>query len=338
MRQSPGRGTVLKKSGNTFWIFLGLAIFAVLLWSLDLRQSLHKLSHLHYGWFFLGLGLMALTQYVGYFKWKVMYGATMIDTHQPLLPIFTSVLVTGMLTPARTGDVLASLAWKQMQGKVLAWSIFHRISEGVTTLVLCFLVLGFVFRSYFSHLRWVWMTVFLGGVILGILIVFSPSAGHWFFKNLKRILMKLKHFPFVLQILSFEEKIKNQLELFYETMGQFRKRHVLTLLVIITLGNRCVIIAANMALLRSLGVDLPPVSVLGILAATWMGSFFSPTPNGIGIGDVPPSLLLSRYGFADSAGAYILINRFIDILIIFFWSGLLALYVKGKAKPQTAPA
>ena len=229
-----------------------------------------------------------------------------------------------MVAPARVGDVLVSLTWKKMQGRILAWSIFHRISEGLTTIALSFFVLGIFFHSRYEQAQWVGGIIFFAVILAGIFLVLNERAGRRFFQILKKILNLFQQIPLASKILSFEENLKQQFEIFYQTMAKFQSRHTLSLLILITLSGRVLIVLVNMMLLRALGVDLPALNVLGILAATWVGSFLSPTPSGIGVGDLAPSFMLSHYGYQESAGAYIILNRFIDFSLISFWSMMFA--------------
>jgi len=286
------------------------------------------LANIHWGWFLAGLAVFVVNQAVGYQKWNVMYLSSMEDRTQPLFPIFCSVLVLGMLTPARAGDILASLTWKKLQGKVLAWSLFHRISEGLTTIFLSFLVLGLFFGSYYEESRWKAGMFLVGLVLIGIAFVLNERAGRTVFRFLRALLFRFKNFHWASRFLSWEERVKYHFELFHQTMARFRRSHTLGLLVFITFAGRGLIIIVNMCILRSLGVDLTVLEILGILAATWVSSFLAPTPGGIGIGDIAPSMILTHFGYEGSAGAFILINRILEIIMIAFWSTAFAVYRK----------
>lgn len=299
---------------------MGLAVFVALLGYLDIGKSLGKIAHLNLKYFLIVVCLMAVQQYLGYVKWRVMYHASIENHRQPLLPVYASVLVGSMITPGRSGDILVSLSWRSIQGKVLAWSIFHRISEGSVTIIISLAIFGFFFNSYFESFRWPYVLVFLFLAVLAIFISLNRKAGMSFLKSCRDILLKFRGLILVARILKYEERIKRQMKFYYDTMAQFKSKHVLVLLIFITLLNRGVIIFLNGMILASLGVFVPWMIILGILASIWIGVFLAPTPGGLGIGDIAPSLILSGVGFKEYAGGFILLNRLIEASIILFWS------------------
>jgi uncharacterized protein (TIRG00374 family) len=312
-------------------LILGLAAFSFLLWKLDIQDAWATIRSIRFVPFAVALALIGFTQYLSYYKWKVMYDQSARQSRHPLLPIYCSVVVGGMVTPARSGDIFASLAWKEMQGKVLAWSIFNRILEGMTTLILSFVILAIFFSSTLSGIQAQSVLIFFGLAILAILLIFSPRIGAHIFESTNHLLRKFDRSAFAHKILSYEEKIQEQITSFYETTAEFKRAHKLLLLVAITLVARGFSIAGNYWLFYSLGMNLSMNEVLGVLAVTWISSFLSPTPSGIGVGDIAPSVMLTQLGHKASAGGFLIINRMIDLSLILFWSALWSFY---KSKPQ----
>lgn len=306
--------------GGAVALAIGVLIFAGILWHLDFFRNWHLLLQTNPGWLLLSLALLALHQFCSYSKWKLMYRSTGSHENQPLLPVYASVLVSGMITPARSGDVIASLSWRGIQGKVLACSIFNRISEGLLTIAISLCVLGFFFQSYGERVRWSFMAFVVTAIAGLIIFVFNRACGLFAFRIARTILQKGAGHAFIRKLLTYEEKIEAQIGFFYETMEQFRSRHVLTGLIAFTFLNRAITILVNMTLLYALGVFLPWTQVLGILAATWVSVFLSPVPGGFGIGDVAPSMILSNLGYPSQAANFIFINRVLDFALIFFWA------------------
>lgn len=301
-------------------LVIGLALFAGVLWQLDFFENWKILLKMNPAWLALSMSLMALHQFLSYAKWSVMYKATGNPEKQPLMPVYASVLVSGMLTPARSGDVLASLSWRGIQGKVLACSIFNRISEGVMTLVISLCVFAFFFQSYLENLKWFLVAGVFFAIAFLMFGVFNRTFGLRVFHAIRVFLQKFSHRPLIARILAFEKQAEVQVEFFYDTMTQFRRKHVLPVLIGFTFVNRVVTIWVNMTLLFALGVFLPWPQVLGILAATWVSVFLTPIPGGFGIGDVAPSLILDNLGYRVQAGSFLVINHTLDIVIIFFWA------------------
>lgn len=317
-------------------LLIGLGIFAALLWQLDFFSHWKELGNINLFWLAASLAIMTLHQFSAYLKWKVMYDAT--GAQQPLLPVYASVLVGGMVTPARSGDVIASLGWKGIQGKVLACAIFNRISEGVMTIILSLFILGLFFQSAVANLKWFFIAGVFSLVTLMVIFVFNRSWGMAFFHAFRKILQKFKERALIAKLLNYEKKIEDQIEFFYETMDQFRKKHALTKLVLFTFWNRSLVIFMNTAMLQALGVTLPWTKVLGILAATWVSMFLSPVPGGFGVGDVAPGLMLVSFGYKSQAGNFIVINHILDFVIIFLWTAVWMKTVKAAAAAEKNPA
>lgn len=310
---------MLKLNKRVVLLGLGLVIFALLLWKLDVRQSWGKISEANPKYLVLGIAFMGLTQLAGFLKWKIMHRVSMKE-EQPLLPIYASVVVGGMVTPARSGEMIASLAWAKMQGKILAWALVSRILEGALTLVLSFFVLGVFFKANFSQFQWPAVALCAVIIVALIWIIFHRATGLGIFHVFRNLLVKIRALPFIEKLLSFEQKAEEQLEKFYDTTGIFKQKHVMVALIGTTLLSRFFLVLANLFLLASLGLMLSWMSVLGILAVTWVSGFFAPTPNGIGLGDIAPSLLMSYMGYQEFAGGYIVMNRSIEMLILFVWA------------------
>ncbi|MBN1687616.1 MAG: flippase-like domain-containing protein [Candidatus Omnitrophica bacterium] len=299
--------------------FLGLLIFVILLWKLDFARHWEILLDLHPSWFLIAVVLFVLSQFLIYLKWKIMYSATMDRGSQPLLPIFSSIVVCGMLSPARSGDIIVSLGWRRIQGKVLAWSIFNRITEGGTTLVLSLFILGVFFSSYLASTYWILMAVILFLISLIVFLSFHQKSGLIICSWVKGFLQRFNGIAIIDRLFKYEEAIERHVVLFYQTMEIFRARRVLVLLIGVTLVKRATVIVMAMAILMAIGVRLPLLTVLGILAAMWMSVILSPVPGGIGIGDIAPGLILSILGFQAQAGPYIVLNRFFELMMVLFW-------------------
>ena len=300
-------------------MIIGVTVFATLLWRLDMRLAWQTIKQADLFQMMVTVSLVAFSQWLTFQKWVLMDKATNAGHKASIKTIFSSITVAGMVTPARSGDLIASMAWKEIKGKVLAWSVFHRVSEGLVTIVISFSVLGLFFKSFYRGADWIFAFIVFGTLLSCIFIALHQAIGRAFFRFIKQILKKAETYKVVKKLLSFEEEIKHHFDLFHETLATFKRKKVLSYLVSMTLINRFTIVAFNVMLFRALGVHFPLINVLGVLAAAWVGSFLAPTPNGIGIGDVAPSLMMIHYGLHNEAGAYILISRLFDIAILLFW-------------------
>ncbi len=319
-----------KHAPKVLWFVLGAAIFFILLYCLDIKQSIDKLKGLDIGWFSAACFLMMMTQVLNYWKWVTMYRASAEPADPPLLPILSSIVVCGSITPVRSGDIFASLAWSKIQGRVLAWSVFNRISEGLTTFVFSLFIMLILFSESVSGISWFGIIIFLTLGSFCIAITFHRGFGFRFLGLAKKILARYPQNKIAAKILSYESALESQMEIFYKTMNTFKSHRVGWKLITIIWLNRVLIILVNKAILASLGVFISWTAVLGILAATWFSCFFSPTPSGIGIGDIAPGVILTGMGFQDYAGGYIVLNRLFDVAIILMWSFLWLFSVRAR--------
>ncbi len=309
----------MKISKKLLGFLIGAAILAVLLWHLDFRQIGDKLQNLDPILFFISIFWIIAGQFLGYAKWVLMKRKTLKDAPVPLLAIYSSVFVTGMVTPARTGDLLASFAWPAYQGRMLAWAILNRILEGSMTIVLALLVLGFFFTSALEGMRWGGLLLFSGFAVCGVILIFNRKWGIQFFEKVRQFLRQRESVGWARRFLKFEMHIEEQVKVFYDTLDEMKKAHALMALIFLTLLARVCTVVSNYFLLHSLGVFLNWPDLFGILAVTWVAGFFAPTPNGIGIGDLPPSLLLAHLGYQAYAGSFILMNRLLEAAVTFAW-------------------
>lgn len=309
----------MKISKKALGLLVGFLILFLLLWHLDFKEIAQKLSHMNPALFAAAIFWIAMGQLAGYAKWLVMKQKTHPDVQMPMAKIYSSVFVTGMVTPARAGDLLASFAWPAYQGTILAWSILNRIFEGGMTIVLALVVLGFFFSRTLEGLHWSGLLVFTAIAVCGITLVFSRKFGSFVFDIAKKLLRKWERFGWTRRILNFENHIEAQMKIFYDTLDEMKKAHALTQLLFLTLLARFCTIFSNYILLHSLGAYLRWQDLLGILAVTWVSGFFAPTPNGIGIGDLPPSLLLAHLGYQAFAGSFVVMNRLLEAVITAVW-------------------
>lgn len=308
------------KISKKFVAFLiGILFLVALLWKLDFAQIADKLRNMDRRLFAVSVFWIVLGQFAGYGKWVVMKQKTIPEKKMPLAAIYSSVYVTGMITPARAGDILASFAWPTYQGNILAWSVLNRILEGGMTLIIAILVLGLFFGSALESFRWSGLLIFSAFTVAGVVLIFNRKFGMWILEKIKAYLRHNQQRTWAFKLLKFEVHVEDQMRIFYDTLDEMRKAHALMLVILMTIAARFCTIFSNYYSLHALGAPLGLRDTMGILALTWISGFFSPTPNGLGVGDLPPSLLLSHMGYQAYAGSFILINRLLEVLLMLGW-------------------
>lgn len=309
----------MKISKKAIAFSIGILFLIALLWKLDFTQIADKIRNMDIRLFAVSLFWIVLGQFAGYSKWWVMKWKTLPEKQMPLAAVYSSVYVTGMITPARTGDLLASFAWPSYQGNILAWSILNRILEGGMTLIVALLVLGLFFSSTLEGFRWSGLLIFSVFTVAGVLLIFNRKFGIWILGGIKSFLRKNQQRAWASKLLKFETHAEEQMRVFYDTLDEMRKAHALVFVILLTVAARFCTVFSNYYSLHALGAHLGFRETMGILALTWVSGFFAPTPNGLGIGDLPPSLLLSHMGYQAYAGSFVLINRLLEVLLMLGW-------------------
>ena len=313
-----------------FLALFGAAVFAILVWKLDLRLAAEKIANVAPSTLLFSIGLFGLGQFLGFLKYVTMKKKTLPEGRLSIAQVYSSIFVTGMLMPARSGDLIASLAWRSYQGRLLAWSILNRILEGGMTILTALAVLGFFFSGVFSGFRTPAFLLFSVAAGFGIFAVFRRSWGLAVMRAFKRLLVRFESFPIAAQLLAAEKKIAEQVHLFYDTLSEMKAGKCLVVLILLTALARLCTVMANFYLLHALGADLRLGTVVGILAVTWISCFFSLTPNGIGISDLPPSLMLGTLGYGEFAGGFVIMSRCLELVIMAFWAFIWTVGARGQ--------
>lgn len=305
-----------------YWmIIIGVVVFAVLLFRFDIGRSYETLAGVHPLLLLASIACAGAGQLLAYLKWKFMQKKTG-DGSEPVLEILSSVVVSGMVSPARSGDLIASLAWPKIQGKVLAWSLFNRITEGLGTLLIAALVFVFAVGSYHVGMQWTALGVIFLAAVLVIAVIFNENFGLFFLGASISFLRNRRQSKAVKKILDYELKIREQLKFFYQVMSGLKTWDGTILFSGMICFSRFFTIASNYYLVRALGMDLTAREILMLLSISWLSFFASPTPNGIGVGDVPPSLYLNSLGYEAYIGGYLILNRTLEFLILATWSAI----------------
>ena len=77
--------------------------------------------------------------------------------------------------------------------------------------------------------------------------------------------------------------------------------------------------------------------IAAVMVLSAIGSYLSPTPGGIGVGDIPPVYFLFINGYRENIGAYILLMRGAVYLVAFGWylfsAALYRKTLSSKGKP-----
>jgi uncharacterized protein (TIRG00374 family) len=94
---------------------------------------------------------------------------------------------------------------------------------------------------------------------------------------------------------------------------------IVPVLIFFTCISWAVMTYANWGLFLSVGMEVPFKIILAVMVLSAIGSFISPTPGGIGLGDIPPVYFLFINGYYENVGAFLLLGRVAVYVVAFGW-------------------
>lgn len=131
--------------------------------------------------------------------------------------------------------------------------------------------------------------------------------------------MKMENIGFFKRILNLEERIIEEVGHFYKSTKYLFSWQTILTLVLFSCFHWAIMVFANWALFISVGSEVPLHIILASMILNAIGSFISPTPGGIGLGDIPPVYFLYINGYRENVGAYLLLGRAAVYVAAFGW-------------------
>jgi uncharacterized protein (TIRG00374 family) len=237
-----------------------------------------------------------------------------------ILYISSSILIGGIITPGRTGEFVTALFLKETKGKMSSFVLFNRVIESSITLLMAFFVFGILFRDYLPSRTWVYIGVTLGLILLFMAgVITQKRFGIFILSQGKKLLIGLRRIKLFQTILNLEERIVKEVEHFYQSMKSLFSWRTVLGLILFTCVTWVVMTYANWNLFMSVGMEVPYRMTLAVMILSAIGSFISPTPGGIGLGDIPPVTFLLLHGYDQNVGAFILLGRVAVYAVAFGW-------------------
>jgi uncharacterized protein (TIRG00374 family) len=307
---------------DRLWFILGGGIFLLLLIQIGLRETFSALRSVDISFLLMSVGLIIIgQQFIPFTKWVIMCRRTKMDLKiKEVLFLSSNVLVGGIITPARTGEFVTALFVKEMKGKVSSIVLFNRVIESSITLLIAIFVFGVLLRNFLPSESWIFIGAALG-IILFLLYGFSTKErfGLFIFSKGKKLLIFLKGIKFFGRILNLEERIVREVGHFYQSMRSLFSWRTVLILIFLTCIIWTIMAFANWFLFLSVGIRVSFKIVIAVMVLSAIGSFISPTPGGIGLGDIPVVYFLFLNGYHENVGAYLLLGRLAVYVIAFGW-------------------
>lgn len=312
----------IKVLRERLWLILGGVVFVLLLLQIGLKETFLALKSVKIGYLLMTVGLIVIAQqFIPFIKWVIMCRKTEMGLNVGgILSLSSRILVGGIITPGRSGEFLTAFFVKEMKGKVSSMVFLNRVVESSITLLIAILIFGVLFRNFLTSKSWIFVGAALG-IILFLLYVFATKekAGIYMLSKGKRFMMVLKRVKLFQMILNLEDKIVREVEHFYISFRSLFSWQTIPVLALCTCFTWALMVVANWTLFRSVGSEVPFTIIIGVMVLSAIGSFISPTPGGIGLGDIPPVYFLFVNGYHENVGAFILLGRVAVYAVAFGW-------------------
>ena len=322
-------GQLKVKLKEHLWLILGGMIFFILIIQIGLKETWLALKVVNPFYFLGSLILIAIgQQFIPLLKWILMNHKTKMDLDIRKILFFTShAILGGTITPVRSGEFVAAFMGKGVQGKIASLLLFNRLIESIVTFLIALFVFGFFLKDVISLESWISFGIILGSLLLFFyFLVTKEQLGLWLLTKGQKIFTILGKGKFSKKILDSEKKMTKEVGEFYKSTRKLFSMDTVIFVLLLTILNWALILLANWGIFFSMGVSISLMTVLAVIVLSAIGSFISPTPGGIGLGDIPSAYFLLTQG-CQEAGAYLILARFAVYVVAFGWYFLMG---KGR--------
>ena len=305
-----------KRLFSKFHRLVGVTIFILILWNLDLRYILEQFKRMRLEYFLVAVAILVTFHAIKALRWRYilrLQGISYSFIHSYL--VYLSGLFVGILTPGRVGDFI---------------KIFYLKAGGVSTIkaTFCSLVdriadLSFLLFCGLLSLLWInqllpirmqlfWMIV----LALLLSVLFTKSVGT---ARIKGLALKVVPESYV----SLFEKGMTELKIELLNYSSWK----VGILIAFTVIGWLLYFTVIFILTKGIGLSIPYFEVISFFIFSALVTFVPITVAGIGTRDLTLLLLFSRLGYAKedaiSFSFLILISYFLTALF-----GLIAWLLK----------
>lgn len=296
--------------------FIGLIVFVLILWRLDIRYILEQFKRMQWEVFLVAVAALVTFHVLKAFRWRYILGLQEIQysfTNSYLM--YLSGLFAGILTPGRLGD-FAKIFYLRADGFSTVKAVFSSFLDRVLDLI--FLLLCGVFtllwidRMLSVRIPFLWVI----GVALASALAIGKLMG---LDRIKKIVSKLipkSYRPlFDKEVTGLKDDLKNY---------SFWK--AVTLIVYTAIGWLLYFFVIY-ALTRSIGLKIPFFDVVAFFVVSTLVTFIPITIAGVGTRDLVLLAMFSQVGYvkedAISFSLLILVSYLLTALF-----GLMAWLIK----------
>lgn len=314
---------------DRLWLILGGGIFLLLLIQIGLKETFLALKSVKLSYLLMSVSLFAIgQQFIPFLKWMIMCHRTKMDLKiKEVLFLSSSILIGGIITPGRTGEFVTALFMKENKGKISSIVFFNRVIESSFTLLIAIFVFGVLFSNFLPSKSWILIGI-ASGIILFLIygLATEERFGIFILSKGKKLLVLLRRIKLFQMILNLEERVAMEVLHFYQSMKSLFSLRTVLGLIFLTCITWMTMTYANWSLFLSVGMAVPFKIIIAVMVLSAIGSFISPTPGGIGLGDIPPVYFLLLHGYHNNVGAFLLLGR-VGVYVVafgwyFLWTGI----------------
>ena len=291
-------------------VVLGLLIFFYLEYRLGVRETIDAMVSVDAGYLLLAIAVFLLSQLVRLVKWRIFYRQGRIRTNFVQVSHFYFRLkLFGMLTPGRLGEFLPAITSPSWKGSLISFTTYDRLTESMATLTVAVIAFTLLLRGVISVDL---VPVVAGLIAVIILICVLCVRNAWMMGLARRIGDKLegyRRFKPVARLLDSEKRVALEIRLLQKSFRKLFLPRTAVPILALTFLAVAVDLLFWWILFVSIGVWLPPGTLIAAVAIFNVSGFFSPTPGGIGISDSIFVLFLKTVGQSGAFGSFILLLR-----------------------------
>ena len=283
------------------WLVVGIGVLLILLWQLGFADLWENLRQANLCYLALAVGLACFSQGCRIARWRVACARLRVQLGLANVALlhFSSSLA-GLIVPFRAGEIVPAVLSEHSQGQLASIVVANRLLESSMTLT----IFLFLFGRYFRHRLAVsfrlpsWaVPVSLAVLGFAVAIIFwialGPGLPPWLVRRMTRQLA-----TFARSLVSLSIK-------------------TLPAMLLLTGLAWSVDMLARWAIFKAVHMSLPLLAVAATMSLQAISGFISPTPGGIGLGQLPPAYFLQALGYRSGIGAFFVLGSFLSYLVVF---------------------
>ncbi|MFW5798180.1 MAG: flippase-like domain-containing protein, partial [Planctomycetota bacterium] len=231
-----------------------------------------------------------------------------------LLRTFSAMLLFGVLTPGRSGELAVPLMDRDNFGRLASVVVVNRVLGLIFTICLAIFVLMLVVGGVFATGQ--------GLLVLGLVVVFATvlsmvlyrPAVTWAVRLVFRLIGPLRRLPGFRTAFALRPTVERGIDVFFDAVHNIIHWRGVAFIVLMLIAAHALALAATWLVVRAVGQQYPFPLLVGAMATNSVAGFLLPLPGGMGGGEVLTKALFEQYG-RTPAGAFLILIRVMIFLV-----------------------